>query len=148
MAYEGTLLLVTHDRYLMNSLECPILYLEDGKATLYESYEKLMARHQTAQVAVIPKAESAPKQGYGKEQRKRKAELRTEIKKWEDKLEQLGIEEETLSAEMNMPDIFNAPALLQEKSLALVKVHEEQEKVFELWEKALAEQKEYEESAE
>ena len=34
MAYTGTLLLVTHDRHLMNSLACPILYLEDGKATL------------------------------------------------------------------------------------------------------------------
>ena len=44
MAYEGTLLLVTHDRYLMNSLACPILYLEDGKATMYESYEQLMAK--------------------------------------------------------------------------------------------------------
>ncbi len=146
MAYEGTLLLVTHDRYLMNSLECPILYLEDGKATLYESYEKLMARHQSVQTIVVSKVESAPKQSYGKEQRKRKAELRTEIKKWEDKLEKLGEEEEKLSAEMNKPDIFNAPALLQEKSLALVKVHEEQEKVFELWENALAEQKAYEEA--
>ena len=36
-AYEGTLLLVTHDRYLMNSLGCPVLYLEDGTATLYLS---------------------------------------------------------------------------------------------------------------
>ena len=38
MAYTGTLLLVTHDRHLMNSLACPILYLENGKATLYPSY--------------------------------------------------------------------------------------------------------------
>ena len=29
-AYTGTLLLVTHDRYLMQTLGCPILYLEDG----------------------------------------------------------------------------------------------------------------------
>ena len=29
-AYTGTLLLVTHDRYLMQALGCPILYLEDG----------------------------------------------------------------------------------------------------------------------
>ena len=31
-AYTGTLILVTHDRYLMNSLACPILYLEEGSA--------------------------------------------------------------------------------------------------------------------
>ena len=39
MAYTGTLLLVTHDRHLMNSLACPILYLEDGKAVIYPSYD-------------------------------------------------------------------------------------------------------------
>ena len=44
MAYTGTLLLVTHDRHLMNSLACPILYLENGKATLYPSYDALMGR--------------------------------------------------------------------------------------------------------
>ena len=44
MAYTGTLLLVTHDRHLMNSLACPILYLEDGKAVLYPSYDALMGR--------------------------------------------------------------------------------------------------------
>ena len=30
-AYTGTLLLVTHDRYLMQTLGCPIMYLEDAK---------------------------------------------------------------------------------------------------------------------
>ena len=44
MAYTGTLLLVTHDRHLMNSLACPILYLEDGKAVIYPSYDALMGR--------------------------------------------------------------------------------------------------------
>ena len=44
MAYTGTLLLVTHDRHLMNSLACPILYLEDGKATLWPQPHALMGR--------------------------------------------------------------------------------------------------------
>ena len=38
---KGALLMVTHDRHLMNSLACPILYLEDGKAVLYPSYDAL-----------------------------------------------------------------------------------------------------------
>lgn len=41
-AYTGTLLLVTHDRYLMQTLGCPILYLEDGKATFYQNFQKRM----------------------------------------------------------------------------------------------------------
>ena len=39
-AYTGTLLLVTHDRYLMQTLGCPIMYLEDGKATFYPNFAK------------------------------------------------------------------------------------------------------------
>lgn len=42
--YTGTLIVVTHDRYLMTQLGCPILYLEEGKATLYPDYETLMGR--------------------------------------------------------------------------------------------------------
>ena len=38
-SYEGTLVLVTHDRYLMNSLACPILFIENGKTSLYEDYD-------------------------------------------------------------------------------------------------------------
>lgn len=43
-AYTGTLLLVTHDRYLMQTLGCPIMYLEDGKATFYPSFAALQNR--------------------------------------------------------------------------------------------------------
>ena len=62
MAYTGTLLLVTHDRHLMNSLACPILYLEDGKAVLYPSYDALMGR--TAPVQAAQKAAEPAKTGY------------------------------------------------------------------------------------
>ncbi|MFQ7003995.1 MAG: ATP-binding cassette domain-containing protein [Ruthenibacterium lactatiformans] len=43
-SYEGTLVLVTHDRYLMNSLACPILFIENGKTSLYEDYDAMMHR--------------------------------------------------------------------------------------------------------
>ena len=50
-AYTGTLLLVTHDRYLMQTLGCPILYLEDGKATFYQNFQKLHDRDTSKQTA-------------------------------------------------------------------------------------------------
>ena len=85
MAYTGTLLLVTHDRHLMNSLACPILYLEDGKAVIYPSYDALMGRAAPAPVA--EKSSEPAKAGYGKEQRRRRAELRAKIKACEDEME-------------------------------------------------------------
>ena len=79
-AYTGTLLLVTHDRYLMQTLGCPILYLEDGKATFYRDFEALRQKDTApaAKPAAAPAAER--RGGYGKEQRRRKAELRSAIK--------------------------------------------------------------------
>ncbi len=88
MAYTGTLLLVTHDRHLMNSLACPILYLEDGKAVIYPSYDALMGRAAPAPVA--EKSSEPAKAGYGKEQRRRRAELRAKIKACEDEMEACG----------------------------------------------------------
>ena len=84
-AYEGTLLLVTHDRYLMNSLGCPVLYLEDGTATLYADYDAMMRRDTS--MPVQKKEEKAEKPVWGKEQRRKKAQLRQEIKAVEDELE-------------------------------------------------------------
>ena len=107
MAYTGTLLLVTHDRHLMNSLACPILYLEDGKAVIYPSYDALMGRAAPAPVA--EKSSEPAKAGYGKEQRRRRAELRAKIKACEDEMEACGAREVELENEINSPEVYNDP---------------------------------------
>ena len=85
-AYTGTLLLVTHDRYLMQTLDCPIMYLENGSATFYQNFAALQNREAGRGAKVQEtqqKAEdSAKKQGYGKEQRKRRAEVRARLRAW------------------------------------------------------------------
>ena len=119
MAYTGTLLMVTHDRHLMNSLGCPILYLEDGKATLYPSYDALMGR--AAPAAAPEKAGDQPaKAGYGKEQRRRRAELRAKIKACEDEMEACGAREVELDNEINSPEVYNDPDLLRQRSMSSV----------------------------
>ena len=69
-AYTGTLLLVTHDRYLMQTLGCPILYLEDGKATFYQNFQKLHDRDTSKQPEPAKQEDKPQKAGYGKEQRR------------------------------------------------------------------------------
>ena len=146
MAYTGTLLMVTHDRHLMNSLGCPILYLEDGKATLYPSYDALMGR--SAPAAAQPEKSSEPaKAGYGKEQRRRRAELRAKIKACEDEMEACGAREVELDNEINSPEVYNDPQLLREKSDELADLRFHQEELFAAWEKAMEEQEQYEQGA-
>lgn len=146
MAYTGTLLMVTHDRHLMNSLGCPILYLEDGKATLYPSYDALMGRATPA--AAPEKAGDQPaKAGYGKEQRRRRAELRAKIKACEDEMEACGAREVELDNEINSPEVYNDPDLLRQKSDELSDLRFHQEELFAAWEKAMEEQEQYEQAA-
>ena len=57
-AYTGTLLLVTHDRYLMQALGCPILYLEDGKANFYPDFAALKNREAAAPGPAQPQPEA------------------------------------------------------------------------------------------
>ena len=145
MAYTGTLLLVTHDRHLMNSLACPILYLEDGRAVLYPSYDALMGR--AAPVQAAQKAAEPAKTGYGKEQRRRRAELRAKIKACEDEMEACGAREVELENEINSPEVYNDPQLLREKSDELSDLRFHQDELFAAWEAAVEEQEQYEQSA-
>ncbi|MEG2054548.1 MAG: ABC transporter ATP-binding protein, partial [Oscillospiraceae bacterium] len=88
--YKGTLVLVTHDRYLMNSLACPILYVEDEKVSFFANYEALMARSHP-ETFVAKKVETAVKPAQNqKEIRRLKAENRTATKEIEALIETTG----------------------------------------------------------
>ena len=138
MAYTGTLLMVTHDRHLMNSLACPILYLEDGKATLYPSYDALMGRSDPA--PVVEKSSEPAKLGYGKEQRRRRAEVRTRLKALETEIEELGAHIVELENEINDPEVLRDHLLLRDKCDELDDSRFHQQELYDEWEKLAEEQ--------
>ena len=140
-AYTGTLILVTHDRYLMNSLACPILYLEEGSAKLYPT--ALMNRDsQPAAQEEKPKEASRP--AYGKEQRRRKAELRTRIRQLETEIEELGADITGYENAINDPEVLQDYQKLQETCDALEDAKFRQQELFDQWEKLLEEQEQLE----
>ena len=147
--YEGTLVLITHDRYLMNTLGCPILYIENGKATLYESYEKLMGRGQN-QPAAGPAAQNATggKAAHGKEHRRRRAVLRARIKAVEDEIEALGARVVELENSINDPEVLRDHVLLRDTCDELEDTRFHQQELFDELEKLLEEQEQYEQEEE
>lgn len=150
-AYEGTLLLITHDRYLMNSLACPILYLENGEAVRYESYAALMARGEApAQEPVPPpaRADAGGKAAYGKEQRRRKAELRAAVRQVEEEIEEIGARVVELENEINSPEVLRDHLLLRDKCDELDDTKFHQQELFDKWEALLEEQEQYEQAGE
>ena len=101
-AYTGTLLLVTHDRYLMQTLGCPIMYLEDGKATFYPSFAPCKT--------VTPvKPRSSKDRGHCQKAGIRQGaaqaprEVRARLKKVESEIEELGAHIVELENEITTP---------------------------------------------
>ena len=142
-AYTGTLLLVTHDRYLMQALGCPILYLEDGKATFYADFAALKSRDTAAPGPVQGQAEPK-KQGYGKEQRRRRAEVRARLKTVEAEIEELGAHIVELENEINDPDVLRDHLLLRDKCDELDDTRFHQQELFDEWERLAQEQEQLE----
>ena len=145
-SYEGTLVLVTHDRYLMNSLACPILFIENGKTSLYEDYDAMMHRGAVPpEKNIAPeKTASAGKAAYGKEQRRRRAELRTRIKALEDELETLALRIMVLEGEVNDPDVLRDHTRLRDVCDELDDTRFHQDEVLAEWERLVEEQEAYE----
>ena len=143
-AYTGTLLLVTHDRYLMQTLGCPILYLEDGKATFYSNFEALKNRETAKPAQNTAGEETVKKQAYGKEQRRRRAEVRARLKAVETEIETLGAHIVELENEINDPEVLRDHLLLRDKCDELEDTRFHQQELFDEWEKLAQEQEEFE----
>lgn len=145
-AYTGTLILVTHDRYLMNSLACPILYIEDAQAKLYASYDALMNRGQKeASAATQAEKPKETKNTYGKEQRRRKAELRNQIKQYERDIEALDEEVATYQEQMNSPEVLQDYKKLEEICQLLEEAKKKQQELTDFWGEAAIEYESMEE---
>ena len=111
---------------------------------LYPSYDALMGRGTPA--PAVQKDAGPAKVGYGKEQRRRRAELRAKIKACEDEMEACGAREVELDNEINSPEVYNDPDLLRQKSDELSDLRFHQEELFAAWEAAMEEQECYEQS--
>ena len=144
-AYTGTLLLVTHDRYLMQTLGCPIMYLEDGKATFYPSFAALQNRDAGKTQEQQKTEDTAKKQAYGKEQRKRRAEVRARLKKVESEIEEHIVE---LENEINDPEVLRDHLLLRDKCDELDDTRFHQQELYDEWEKLAEEQETFENEGE
>lgn len=143
-AYTGTLLLVTHDRYLMQTLACPILYLEDGKATFYPDFSALKNRNAVKSAEPVSTEETGKKQAYGKEQRRRRAEMRNRLKAVEQEIEELGAHIVELENEINDPEVLRDHLLLREKCDELDDTRFHQQELYDEWEKLAEEQEKME----
>lgn len=134
MGYDGTLLVVSHDRYLINKLADKIYYLEADRTTLYlgnyDAYLEARQKKETAKAAV---QESVQKPNAYKLKKERAAEIRKKksaLARCEREVEEAELEIEELNAKLLDPavasdyeqtlEITNQIAACKERSDALM----------------------------
>lgn len=127
--FEGTIILVSHDRYLLNKVSDRIIEVTpDGARSFEGNYdfyaeavanEKLTAdqllQAQKQEAARLEYQENKQKQYRSKEQRAADARRRARIKELESEIEQLEIEIFQLEQEISEPEISSNFALMTEK---------------------------------
>ena len=96
-AYGGTVVTVTHDRYLASKLGGRVFYIDDGKISIFESYDKFLARD-TAKPEKQAETASSD-QRSGKELRRQKAQYRQKLSDMEKAIKELESRIEYLNAE-------------------------------------------------
>lgn len=119
--YEGTLIIVSHDRYLLDRVPNRIFAIEQGQLMQYKggysAYLRARAEQGTEKAAPQqPKAESEQKKQYnrGKEQRREDARRRKEYAETENLIHTLEEELEQVKAEISQDSIQNDYQRLQE----------------------------------
>lgn len=119
--YEGTLIIVSHDRYLLDRVPNRIFAIEQGMLHQYKggysAYLKAKAEQGTEKAAELHlKTESEQKKQYyrGKEQRREDARRRKEYTETETAIHTLESELEQIKSEMAQDSIQNDYQRLQE----------------------------------
>ena len=134
--YDGTMIMVSHDRYFINRLADRIMYLtEDGIESFSGDYDEFAKKHKTAETAA---EEKASEKGLDyKEQKRLEAQKRkviNDFKKTEDKIAETEKKIDEINTELFKPEFaadFVKAAELSEKA---EKLNAELEELFVKWE--------------
>ncbi len=137
--YEGTLIFVSHDRYLLNKVPDKIVEIEkDGVFVCDGGYEDYKARKEfLASQMPVEKTKNVtekPKGSYrSKEQRKQDSARRNRIKELELLIEETEAAILVLEEEMTREEVFSNFALMNEKCETLNEEKENLESYYEEW---------------
>ena len=139
--YEGTLLIISHDRYFINKLADRILYLDESGMREYTGnydyyVEKSKSLEKKFETASVKKNESVNAEEY----RKRKElqsnirKLRTKIQKCENEMNTLDELEEKLQAEISDESTAADFEKLMSLTSELEKCQKNKDEIYECWE--------------
>ncbi|MEM7551009.1 MAG: ABC-F family ATP-binding cassette domain-containing protein [Bacteroidota bacterium] len=144
--YEGTYLVVSHDRHFVTKVANKIWYIEDRELKeypgTYEEYELFMSERQpngNTQKEVKkekPKSEKKPKDKSEEiEIQNKLRNLKKELSEIEQHIQKLEDKETKLESDMSNPEVYGNPDKLLETNQKYEKIKAELESVQEDWDK-------------
>lgn len=139
--YEGTLLIISHDRYFINKLADRILYLDkDGITEYLGNYDYFAEKYKekTTDLNIDkPKSKEKPKINEYKQRKEQQSNLRklkTRIRKCEEEMAELDELEENLQKELSGEEVANDFEQLVHLTTSLEHCQQRKDKIYEEWE--------------
>ncbi len=139
--FDGTILFVSHDRYLLERLADQLFVLEDGALTPFKgkfsAYQEQIRRRTEAEQAAAAeekqrKVAEAQKAGYrSKEQRSLEAKRRAEIKRIEQEIDALQAEQDTLQESLSDESVTGDYEKMQQVCSRLEEIRLRQDELLE-----------------
>ncbi|MFR7477592.1 MAG: hypothetical protein ACLUUJ_01775 [Acutalibacteraceae bacterium] len=149
--YDGTLLIVSHDRYLINKLADRIYYLENGTLTEYVgNYDDFLTARQEEQEQKKQQAPQTPKVNRYKLRKEQEAELRrlrSQIQRAETRIEEIDEEMVQCNRDLQQPDIASDYEKAMALSARLDELRQENDSLMIRWEALNGELEEKEKAA-
>ena len=144
--YTGTVIFVSHDRYLLSKIADRIIELKPNGSEIYEfGFEKYMdvfkerqnAGRTAAELDKQHKAEEAAKDKSAKvyktkQQRSIEAARRNQIKKTEEEIEELQQQLDALNEEITKEDVFSDYELMNSKCIEIEKTKQKIDDLFDV----------------
>ena len=131
--YDGTILFVSHDRYFIKQIAKSILYLEDGKTTLYTDGYKDYIDIKPKEEIISTKKEDNPKEKL----KDIKQRPKYNIKKLEEEISQM---EELLEEKRDLryePEYYQDSRKMQELDEEIDDIHNQIHALEQKWEEAM-----------
>ena len=138
LGYDGTLLMISHDRYFINKLADKIYCVEGGTLALYPgNYEYYLAHRAQSTQAAAPKREKAPNAYQMKKERESALKkLRTRIQRAEEAVAFAEAQRNVLQAQLSDPAVSADYELVVALTEEIAKVEQELAARYEEWEAA------------
>ena len=143
--YTGTIIFVSHDRYLLNRISTNVLELTSNGVEMFnvnfDNYKNIKERREQEEKAAeefekAQKAREAAKQKKenvykSKAQRAEEAKIRARIKELEKSIDDMQSQIDTLSEEITKPEISSDFKLMNEKCLLIEELKNKMDEQFE-----------------